>query len=83
MVYIMPNQSERNRFGVVTSKKIGKAVRRNRIKRQLRSIIRTNLDKLCGHNDVVLIARYNIVGSEYQALEKDFLKVMKKAGLYI
>ncbi|HWP95594.1 MAG TPA: ribonuclease P protein component [Syntrophomonadaceae bacterium] len=81
LVYIIPNKLGRNRFGVITSKKVGKAVRRNKVKRQLRSIIRTNLEKLGGQHDVVVIARYNIYGSEYRALEKDFLNLMKKAGL--
>lgn len=81
LVYVLPQDENGNRFGVVASKKVGNAVKRNRIKRQIRSIIRVNQGRMCGSNQVIVIARHSIYGVRYQELEKDFLAIMKKAKL--
>ena len=81
LVYLLNKDASGNRFGVVTSKKVGKAVKRNRVKRQIRAVIRLNKDMLKGNNDVIVIARYHTYGATYKELENDFLRIMKKAGL--
>ncbi len=82
IVYILANQLEYNRFGIVTSKKIGKAVIRNKAKRRLRAIVSTNMDKIKTSYDIVIVARYKIAGIDYKILNKDFIKVMGKSGLW-
>lgn len=81
LVYILKKETGGNRFGVVTSKKVGKAVKRNRVKRQIRAIIEQSRKEVTGHYDFVVIARHHIYGVTYQDLEKDFLRIMKKAKL--
>jgi len=81
IVYILPAASKNSRFGIVASGKVGNAVKRNRIKRQIREIIRQNKDRLEGQFSVIIIARYKIFGTSYKDLEKDFLHIVKKAGL--
>jgi len=82
IVFVCPNQLPRNRFGIVTSKKIGNAVVRNRAKRQLRAIIRKNAaTQMPPGNDVVVVARYNIKEAIFAVLEKDLLRLLKKAVL--
>lgn len=81
IVFIRENEREHNRFGFVTSKKTGKAVTRNLVKRRLRSLVQNEFSKFKGNYDVVIVARYNIKEAEFSALKKDFLIVMRKAGL--
>ncbi|MEN6389610.1 MAG: ribonuclease P protein component [Syntrophomonas sp.] len=81
LVYIMKKETGGNRFGVVTSKKVGKAVKRNRVKRQIRAIINQRKNEVPGNNDFIVIARHHIFGVNSQELEKDFLKIIKKAKL--
>ncbi len=81
LIYLRPSPLDVSRFGIVVSKKVGNAVRRNRVKRQIREIIRHNKDKLKGRCNIVVIARHKIFGTSYKDLEKDFLNIMKKAGL--
>jgi len=45
------------RLGIAIPKKVGGAVVRNRIKRQLREIWRARLDRLPSNSDFVLVAR--------------------------
>lgn len=80
IVFALANQLPYSRFGVVTSKKVGNAVIRNRAKRQLRELIRKNLAHLQPGYDVVIVARYNIKAAIFAEIEKDFLRSMKRIG---
>ena len=46
-----------SRLGVTTSRKVGGAVVRNRIKRRLREVFRRDPDRLLPQHDLVVIAR--------------------------
>lgn len=81
IVFIRENGASHNRFGIVTSKKVGKAVARNLVKRRLRALVGQELPGFKGNYDVVIVARYNSKEAEFTALKKDFLIVMRKAGL--
>ena len=56
-LYIRPNRLGVNRLGITVSKKIGKAVVRNRAKRILRAGFRLLLPQLKPGYDFVLVAR--------------------------
>lgn len=45
------------KFGFVTSKKIGNAVKRNRIRRIFRSVIRTDIEKFNNACSYVIVAK--------------------------
>jgi ribonuclease P protein component len=79
IVFSLPNLKPYNRFGIVTSKKIGNAVARNRAKRQLREILRNHRDELVPGYDLVIVARYNIKEAIFDRLAKDMLQLLKKA----
>ncbi|MBC2711345.1 MAG: ribonuclease P protein component [Desulfosarcina sp.] len=51
------NQISRSRLGITVSKKVGKAVTRNRIKRIIREYFRLNRSFLPGRLDINIIAR--------------------------
>ena len=70
-----------HRLGLVTSGKIGNAVVRNRARRLLREAFRRHQHDLTQPVDLVLVARNSIVGKGYAEVEKDFLTILRKAGL--
>jgi ribonuclease P protein component len=69
------------RLGVVTSKKIGGAVVRNRARRLMREAFRVHQRELTQPVDLVLVARQSIAGRRLADVEKDFLATMGRAGL--
>ncbi|MEN6460574.1 MAG: ribonuclease P protein component [Syntrophomonas sp.] len=81
IVFITENNIGRNRCGIITSKKVGNAVVRNRAKRQLRAIVNNAWGKLKEGHDIVIVARQNIDGAAFDLLVRDFYIVMRKANL--
>jgi len=81
VVYTRKTGRISNRVGYTVSKKLGKAVVRNRIRRRLREIYRLNLPALKTGYDIVIVARSRCVGAEYKQLESAFLTACGKLGL--
>jgi len=70
-----------SRLGVITSKRIGGAVIRNRARRLLRESFRLHQRDLVQPVDLILVARPSIVGKTLSDVERDFLTTLRKAGL--
>src|SRR5262245_34875370 len=70
-----------SRLGVITAGRIGNAVARNRTRRLLRETFRLHQHELATPVDLVLVARPALVGKSFDAVEKDLLTMLRKAGL--
>ena len=57
VIYAKENGLDHNRLGITASKKIGKAVVRNRCKRRLRELYRSYQESLNTGFDIILVAR--------------------------
>src|SRR5438105_13549930 len=69
------------RLGVITSSRIGNAVARSRARRLLRETFRLHQNDLRTGVDLVLIARNAITAKGFSGAEKDFLTLLRQAGL--
>ena len=68
------------RLGVITSRKLGNAVVRNRARRILREAWRLAKERIVDPCDVVIVARRGIVGSSMQEAQHELLDLLKTAG---
>ncbi|MDY6892178.1 MAG: ribonuclease P protein component [Chloroflexota bacterium] len=74
---VLPNGLERNRYGFVTSKRVGNAVVRNRVKRLLREVTRT-VPAERGW-DMVFIARERAAAADYHQMAEAVRGLMRRA----
>lgn len=80
-VFWLPNNSEASRVALITSKKLGKACQRNRLRRRLREILRAECSNALPHADIVVIARPPAAEVEFAALREQIRGLLKRAGL--
>lgn len=69
------------RFGLITSRRLGKAVVRTRVRRLLREIIREQQSTIADGVDVVIIARWRAAEATLNDLRSDWLRVARRAGI--
>lgn len=78
VIYNIRKEEGQINYGIAVSNKLGKAVVRNKLKRQTRAIIdnHRNLFKN-GHNYIIMI-RKGSVGVNYQLLERALVELLEK-----
>ncbi|MDF9407750.1 MAG: Ribonuclease P protein component [Pelotomaculum sp. PtaB.Bin013] len=77
VLFFLVNNLETSRFGFTVSKKIGNAIKRNRVRRLFKEACRLNLNRFPIGFDYVLLARNAIVGQKYQQVEESLLKLLR------
>ena len=81
VVYARQSKRPGNRIGITVSTKLGKAVKRNRVRRRLREIYRLNESRFVPGTELVIVARGRAVTATYRQLESAFLAACGKLGL--
>lgn len=62
-----------SRMAVVVSKKIGNAIRRNMVKRQIRTLFRRNKNMIKQSVDIIIIIKQRIWEASWIKLEQEYL----------
>jgi ribonuclease P protein component len=81
VVYARKTKRPGNRIGFTVSNKLGKAVKRNRVRRRLREIYRLHEERFVPGTELVAVARARAVTATYRQLETAFLSACGKLGL--
>lgn len=78
-VFIIYNRKsgEIRRLGISVGKKVGAAVKRNRVKRLLREFFRLNKDKFPESSDLLFIAKPGSANLNYLTLSDEILGFLK------
>ncbi len=79
---VISNHRTHNRYGFITTKQLGKAVARNRIRRLLREAMREAHPQLDTGYDMVIIARKASVGQPYETVRAAVHQTLHNAGLW-
>jgi ribonuclease P protein component len=72
------NNKTIRRFGITVSKKVGGAVKRNRVKRLLREFFRLHKEQLPESIDILFIAKPGSAFLKYSALSKEMVDFFKR-----
>jgi ribonuclease P protein component len=77
-VFALPTPRGKTRLGVTVTKKIGRAVKRNRAKRLIREVFRRNKNRIGGSFDLVVNVKDKLVEATYREVEADFLTLIAR-----
>ena len=77
VMYVMDNQSEKNRLGISVSKKVGNSVVRHRLKRLISESYRLHEQEFQTGLDIVVVARVSAKDRDYAQIESALLHLGK------
>lgn len=75
------SEGSQSKIGIVTTRRLGSSVIRNRARRLLREVYRIHQYDLTQPAEIVLVARNGIKESKFSDVERDYLKALHKACL--
>lgn len=81
IICFMKNYKKENRIGFTVSKKVGKSVVRNRVRRILKENYRLNYGKLKKGYNIVFIARSSSNKSSFKEIKSAMLHLLRKNKL--
>ena len=73
-------ESKNTLYGITVPKKVGKAVIRNKLKRQVKNIIYNNEKYIQSNYNYVIIIKEPALKLDYEGLISNLLDLMKKVG---
>lgn len=79
VLYVHPNADGLTRFGFAVSKRVGKAVVRNRVKRVLREAARRALPGLVPGWDIVVVGRPPLAEAPYAEVADALAAMLRQA----
>jgi ribonuclease P protein component len=69
------------RLGITVTRKVGRAVVRNRIKRLVREVVRRNRRRIAPGLDMVWVAKKQAAGVRHDQVEADLEALLRRRGL--
>jgi ribonuclease P protein component len=73
----LSREFEFSRIAVVASKKVGNAVKRNKIKRRIRALFRTHKTLLNEPKDLIIIVHREIQKARWPELKEEYINALK------
>ncbi len=76
-IYIERNLAQKNLFGISVSKKLGNAVLRNKLKRQVKSIVDSKKD-FQNYHDYIIILKRGILDISFAKRKEELLSLINR-----
>ena len=83
VMYLLPNELNRNRLGISVSKKVGNSVVRHRVTRVIRECCRLHEKELIQGLDIVIVARPLAKEQGLMEIEEAFFHVGRKLNIFL
>lgn len=83
VIYVYHAQNQQARLGITVSKKAGKSVKRNRMKRLIREAFRQLKVKLLPQYDIVVVGRKAACGLTAQQVEVSLKRLFNRASVLV
>ena len=82
LLSVLPHAAQGSaRIGIITSRRVGGAVERNRVRRRLREIVRAEHANLTPGAWLVVVARHRAVAAEFAELREEWLRLARRAAV--
>lgn len=83
-LHYLANNQKNNRWAVVVSTKVSKrAVRRNRLRRRLSSLLKASQNSIKPGYDLVVVVKNDFFAENVDALNIEYAQVISKSGLLL
>lgn len=82
VVLCIKNNTQQNRLGIVASKKTGNSVKRNKTRRRIKEIYRTNEGNLLKGYDIIIIAKSAINISSFFEIQNSIVNCFKRFKIW-
>ena len=79
--YLAVREQQGNKMGLAVSRKVGKAVTRNRVKRYLREFYRTHRPRMSTPCEFVVVARPEAAALDYAGCVRAMRSLLQKGGV--
>lgn len=83
VLYVIKNNTKTNRLGITVNKKVGKAVKRNRLKRLIKECYRQYEASVKEGCDLVFVARNSETLPVYSQIKREMKFLMKKMDIFM
>ncbi len=74
----LPKENPQNNYGIAVGKKIGNAVVRNKLKRQIRNIISNNTFLFPNFHNYIIICKRDILSLSYNEMNENIVYLLNK-----
>lgn len=82
VLYVLNNRYKMNRLGITASKKVGKSVKRNRLRRLIKENYRMYEDSIKTGVDLVFVARNFETIPDFFEIKKEMKFLLKKLNVF-
>ena len=83
LMSLLPNGLSHNRYGVITTKNLGKAVVRNRVRRLTREAVRLLHPRLHSGFDIVFVTRPGLIDQPFGIVSHAVEELCCRAGIMV